>query len=819
MPNAAGGSSGSAGDAQSESYSQLTGLKVIFDSIDLDQSGTLSRSELEAVLKKIGEEEDERTLGRLLDAFTQSDEEITFKKFVTEITRPRKRNAAGNAALFLLLIVLPFLYHFVVSLPFMFLALDVVNPSPNGTNASAFDASVQLGEGGPYGRGGTLMQTSIIMLFYQASRSFANALIGWSGGRAGRARDPYRIFFLPQSLLAAAGYLISALIDHEGSPWFLFLFVLVGLSETIVTLQVAVVAETKYDNPVIFNEAVQSNRLRVQYLSVSLGATFAFIIGGSMYTSSGFVVVCWLGFGVSVANFCAGFLYKVLRARDSTTFELDDKHDQVLAAMGKGIGKGIAKGIATVPSAIAARVASSNTEETPNAVAAARPETSTKLKPAMMSRLKTTFLTMSIPKPQVHVKDVGLAGGIRRIATKLAGLDALADTIYGEGPADWALEAVESAARCDIEMTSILLELLGDEEAIGAKHLAVLLNLVAGSGNIHLAEDDEIVQRVFSLFEQHGHCKKGDTHLTREELVSFLLPRAYLKLHPEASSDTKVVYPYLRLAMYTHSYIALCVGALSTSVLYYEEVYDYSSADSGIVLGLGEACAAVMICTTWTFQKLAKTFTARKKRQERQINRQSVNQQLALKKTAMPQIPGLKNAHTCCSRVFVALMNSPILQRPLHGPVLVCITGILMMGYTAPSLAVAIACQISLGGFADVGVTLLNEMTAASAPPREFQWLQAVGQTFRRIANCCTAFLGPLLFSINPQLPFLVAGGLTAGWAAFVLYPSMLYHARRITVGQPKGGFPPITTFAHFTASRPWHLWEQEYNHRRANSK
>lgn len=124
MPNAAGGSSGSAGDAQSESYSQLTGLKVIFDSIDLDQSGTLSRSELEAVLKKIGEEEDERTLGRLLDAFTQSDEEITFKKFVTEITRPRKRNAAGNAALFLLLIVLPFLYHFVVSLPFMFLALD-----------------------------------------------------------------------------------------------------------------------------------------------------------------------------------------------------------------------------------------------------------------------------------------------------------------------------------------------------------------------------------------------------------------------------------------------------------------------------------------------------------------------------------------------------------------------------------------------------------------------------------------------------------------------------------------------------------------------
>lgn len=181
MPNAAGGSSGSAGDAQSESYSQLTGLKVIFDSIDLDQSGTLSRSELEAVLKKIGEEEDERTLGRLLDAFTQSDEEITFKKFVTEITRPRKRNAAGNAALFLLLIVLPFLYHFVVSLPFMFLALDVVNPSPNGTNASAFDASVQLGEGGPYGRGGTLMQTSIIMLLYQASRSFANALIGWSG--------------------------------------------------------------------------------------------------------------------------------------------------------------------------------------------------------------------------------------------------------------------------------------------------------------------------------------------------------------------------------------------------------------------------------------------------------------------------------------------------------------------------------------------------------------------------------------------------------------------------------------------------------------
>ena len=888
---------------QKECMRRLAALRVIFDFVDGDQSGGITGQELTDVLEKIGEIE----LGDagLPPTLIEGTAHLTFDEFVGEMTRPRKRNFAGNLALLLILVVLPFLYHFVVILPFLFIALEVTGSlPPDTTNSSSFDAEVQLMEGGPYGRGGTLMETSIILLGYQLARSVANGVTGWYG--VGGRRDPYRAFYLLQCALACGGWAFSALYDHEGSPWPLFAFLLVGFSESVVALQASAIVETRHDNPAIFDERAQSNRLRLQYISISLGATGALFVGGSVYTSSGFVVTCWMGFGATLANFLLGFLYKIVRApRDLDTSAVlaekqkssNRKKNGVVspehgcarrmitevslsrdgsssatanqpvgggaraAENGGGgggsedaqreteqIGRLSISGLLSGATDVVTDVASSATQ----LVASVFTENSNRHS-GHLNRLRaefakksghTTFFGLSIPKPTLHVKSSELHDTINHIACKIAALTALADVVHGRGATDWELGAVEHLAVADAPMCELILDLVRDQirisggadDVVSAKQLAMLLDMTRGHVAPHDAPGVEArrageLERILTLLETQGFCKgfcneSGERELSVQSLLSFLLPRAYCKLHPDAISSTKVVYPYLKLAVYTHAALALCVGALSTSILYYEEVFDYSAADSGIVLGLGKVCAVVMMIAIWTGQKVSDVLTARRERRERlsgASRRSSGGDPSDPSSTACDSggaayrvrgsyKEGDAANETCLQSLLGA---SPLLRRPLHAPFLACLVGILSIGYTSPLLGVAVACQITLGGLADVAISLLNELTAASAPPKEFVWLQAVGQTLRRVANCTTSFFGPLLFSIEPRLPFLIVGGFTCFWAAFVLYPSMLYHARQLTASRSRGGCALITVFRHFTPRHPWHVWEQEYVHTR----
>lgn len=45
-----------------------------------------------------------------------------------------------------------------------------------------------------------------------------------------------------------------------------------------------------------------------------------------------------------------------------------------------------------------------------------------------------------------------------------------------------------------------------------------------------------------------------------------------------------------------------------------------------------------------------------------------------------------------------------------------------------------------------------------------------MGQVIRRCLNCVTAITGPLLFSLLPSLPYLVAGGVTAMWTVLLWF-------------------------------------------------
>lgn len=200
-----------------------------------------------------------------------------------------------------------------------------------------------------------------------------------------------------------------------------------------------------------------------------------------------------------------------------------------------------------------------------------------------------------------------------------------------------------------------------------------------------------------------------------------------------------------------------------------------------------------------------------------------------------------------------------ISSRPLHVPIIVTSVGVFTMGFTAPSLGVAIACQEIFSGINDLSVSLLNELTATSIPPSQFQSNQALGQWLRRLGarralpamarraacrlsppahsppttavamrsrparlvcpgNCLTAFTGPVLFGVDVRLPFLLYGGVVTAWGLLVLWPSIYAQARTIAKGVPVGAFPPVTAFRCFTYGKPWDAYESEYAYATAQS-
>ena len=126
------------------------------------------------------------------------------------MTQPKKRSGKGKAMLALVLGACPRLDSASTRLPFIFLGIEVLQ-----------------------GRGGTYAQVGAVLGTYQTCRALANTVI-----MNVTTADPFRKFFCLQSTLGVAGWVLNALLPHHGSVAPLFLLSLVGLSETIVTLQV-----------------------------------------------------------------------------------------------------------------------------------------------------------------------------------------------------------------------------------------------------------------------------------------------------------------------------------------------------------------------------------------------------------------------------------------------------------------------------------------------------------------------------------------------------------------------------------------------------
>ncbi|KAL9183453.1 hypothetical protein ACHAXT_004309 [Thalassiosira profunda] len=94
-------------------------------------------------------------------------------------------------------------------------------------------------------------------------------------------------------------------------------------------------------------------------------------------------------------------------------------------------------------------------------------------------------------------------------------------------------------------------------------------------------------------------------------------------------------------------------------------------------------------------------------------------------------------------------------------------TGVLVAAI--PSFPVHVLGVVILMCFNDLGATLLTELQGSITTTSNYSLIGPMGQVVRRSLNVITALTGPLLFSVYPRLPYLVAGGVTLLWTA-VLY-------------------------------------------------
>jgi hypothetical protein len=83
---------------------------------------------------------------------------------------------------------------------------------------------------------------------------------------------------------------------------------------------------------------------------------------------------------------------------------------------------------------------------------------------------------------------------------------------------------------------------------------------------------------------------------------------------------------------------------------------------------------------------------------------------------------------------------------------------------SVPSFPVHVIGILFLMGFNDLAALILNEMQGTITTSRAYSAIGPMGQVVRRSFNVITAVTGPLLFSVLPQLPYIVAGVVTALW-------------------------------------------------------
>ena len=424
--------------------------------------------------------------------------------------------------LFVVMIYLPLFYSISTRIPFIFVALEIT-----------------------VARGRELWEVGLILGVYQTSRAIGNLLIVILGGK-----NPFKRLQLPLIVSALFGWFFLALYGRTGpglfsfKPYFgdgsddiqsLYALFCVGLCETIVILQRALMTETAHESPSgIIDESVLAKRFSIQYSMVSLGAVVAFVLGGWLYTEYGYFAVCDFGILIQIAHLIGVLAYFALAKkskRDSTKDELQ----------GNDLIRSVIYQFQSV-SVIAkyAHDVANGTENAWNSEASG-------LSAAIASAKSDRVLNYSLKQIFQHYfssrKDRDDISAMEQLLESIEKLDT----------------GVSLASRRPHAM------------AVGKRKLAKLLLFFMKSTE--------------------------ESMVTEAEFVSFWGPRVYLSMFESSqAASVSVTWTYMKAVIVTQAIAALCIGIfLSTALLSYTSRFDIDAARVGLLLGIGEGLGVVTI--------------------------------------------------------------------------------------------------------------------------------------------------------------------------------------------------------------------------------
>jgi beta-lactamase regulating signal transducer with metallopeptidase domain len=86
-----------------------------------------------------------------------------------------------------------------------------------------------------------------------------------------------------------------------------------------------------------------------------------------------------------------------------------------------------------------------------------------------------------------------------------------------------------------------------------------------------------------------------------------------------------------------------------------------------------------------------------------------------------------------------------------------------------PNFPIHITGIILLMACNDLGSFTINSLQGTINSEKAYKKVGPLGQVVRRSMNVITAVTGPRLYSIMPQLPYLIAGSITLVWAVLIM--------------------------------------------------
>lgn len=108
-----------------------------------------------------------------------------------------------------------------------------------------------------------------------------------------------------------------------------------------------------------------------------------------------------------------------------------------------------------------------------------------------------------------------------------------------------------------------------------------------------------------------------------------------------------------------------------------------------------------------------------------------------------------------------------------------------------PVFPIHVVGLLFLMGTNDLAALLLNEMQGTITSTKAYATIGPMGQVIRRSGNVITAITGPILYGILPQLPYIVAGSVTALWT--IVLALVIRHRTNDRVNIVKNSEPTVS--------------------------